>query len=309
MIYGLDIGGTKIELAIFDRQLQLQDCQRRPTPTRDYPQFLDAVAGAVQEADQKTGARGSVGIGLCGFLDGQGRAVAANIACINGRPVAEDLAARLGRPVHIENDVNAFASSEVTGGAAAGVKYALGLVIGTGLAGGLCLDGRLYLGRQKAALECGHIALPALLQQRYKLPLRRCGCGGHGCAELWLSGPGLLRLGGLLGADYGDTEGLMAAVREGEARALAAFAAWMQCLGGFLAQLVLLYDPDIIVLGGGLSGLPEIYQQVDAAMQPWLLGSLTAPAIVPPRFGDSSGVRGAALLGQRQTGPAGDMYL
>ena len=309
MIYGLDIGGTKIELAIFDQQLQLQDCQRRPTPTQDYPQFLDAVAGMVQEADQKTGARGSVGIGLCGLLDGQGRAVAANIACINGRPVAEDLAARLGRPVHIENDVNTFISSEVMGGAAAGVKYALGLVIGTGMAGGLCVDGRLYLGRQKAALECGHIALPALLQQRYKLPLRRCGCGGQGCAEIWLSGPGLLRLGGLLGADYGDTEGLMAAVRRGEARALAAFAAWMQCLGGFLAQLLLLYDPDIIVLGGGLSGLPEIYQQVDAAMQPWLFGSLTAPAIVPPCFGDSSGVRGAALLGQRQTGPAGDRYL
>lgn len=309
MIYGLDIGGTKIELAIFDRQLKLQDCRRRPTPTRDYPQFLDAVAGMVQEADQKTGARGSVGIGLCGFLDSRGRAVTANIACINGRRVAEDLAARLGRPAHIENDVNAFTCSEVAGGAAAGVKYALGLVIGTGLAGGLCLDGRLYLGRQKAALECGHIALPAVLQQRHKLPLRQCGCGGWGCAEIWLSGPGLLRLGGLHGADYGDTEGLMAAVREGKAPALEAFSAWMQCLGGFFAQLVLLYDPDIMVLGGGLSGLPEIYQQIDAAMRPWLLGSLTAPAIVPPRFGDSSGVRGAALIGQRHVAQAGGVYL
>ena len=309
MIYGLDIGGTKIELAIFDRQLKLQDCRRRPTPTRDYPQFLDAVAGMVQEADQKTGARGSVGIGLCGFLDSRGRAVTANIACINGRRVAEDLAARLGRPAHIENDVNAFTCSEVAGGAAAGVKYALGLVIGTGLAGGLCLDGRLYLGRQKAALECGHIALPAVLQQRHKLPLRQCGCGGWGCAEIWLSGPGLLRLGGLRGADYGDTEGLMAAVREGKAPALEAFSAWMQCLGGFFAQLVLLYDPDIIVLGGGLSGLPEIYQQIEAAMRPWLLGSLTAPAIVPPRFGDSSGVRGAALIGQRHAARAGGLYL
>lgn len=309
MIYGLDIGGTKIELAIFDRQLKLQDCRRRPTPTRDYPQFLDAVAGMVQEADQKTGARGSVGIGLCGFLDSRGRAVTANIACINGRRVAEDLAARLGRPAHIENDVNAFTCSEVVGGAASGVKYALGLVIGTGLAGGLCLDGRLYLGRQKAALECGHIALPAVLQQRHKLPLRQCGCGGWGCAEIWLSGPGLLRLGGLYGADYGDTEGLMAAVREGKAPALEVFSAWMQCLGGFFAQLVLLYDPDIIVLGGGLSGLPEIYQQIDAAMRPWLLGSLTAPAIVPPRFGDSSGVRGAALIGQRHAAQAGGVYL
>lgn len=309
MIYGLDIGGTKIELAIFDRQLKLQDCRRRPTPTRDYPQFLDAVARMVQEADQKTGARGSVGIGLCGFLDSRGRAVTANIACINGRRVAEDLAARLGRPAHIENDVNAFTCSEVAGGAAAGVKYALGLVIGTGLAGGLCLDGRLYLGRQKAALECGHIALPAVLQQRHKLPLRQCGCGGWGCAEIWLSGPGLLRFGGLYGADCGDTEGLMAAVREGKAPALEAFSAWMQCLGGFFAQLVLLYDPDIIVLGGGLSGLPEIYQQIDAAMRPWLLGSLTAPAIVPPRFGDSSGVRGAALIGQRHATEAGGLYL
>lgn len=309
MIYGLDIGGTKIELAIFDRQLKLQDCRRRPTPTRDYPQFLDAVARMVQEADQKTGARGSVGIGLCGFLDSRGRAVTANIACINGRRVAEDLAARLGRPAHIENDVNAFTCSEVAGGAAAGVKYALGLVIGTGLAGGLCLDGRLYLGRQKAALECGHIALPAVLQQRHKLPLRQCGCGGWGCAEIWLSGPGLLRFGGLYGADCGDTEGLMAAVREGKAPALEAFSAWMQCLGGFFAQLVLLYDPDIIVLGGGLSGLPEIYQQIDAAMRPWLLGSLTAPAIVPPRFGDSSGVRGAALIGQRHAAEAGGLYL
>ena len=309
MIYGLDIGGTKIELAIFDRQFQLQDSRRRPTPTRDYPRFLDTVAAAVQEADQKTGQQGSVGIGLCGVLDRQGCAVAANIACINGRPVAADLSARLGRPVHIENDVKAFTCSEVNGGAAEGVKYALGLVIGTGLAGGLCLDGRLYLGRQKAALECGHIALPAMLQQRYKLPLRQCGCGGYGCAEIWLSGPGLLRLGGLFGAEYRDTAGLMAAVRAGEARAREVFAAWMQCLGGYFAQLVLLYDPDIIVLGGGLSKLPEIYQQIDAAMQPWLLRGLSAPAVVPPRFGDASGVRGAALIGRDAATRSGAMYV
>ena len=298
MMVGLDIGGTKIELGILDNQLKQQDCWRLPTPTQDYPKFLDTLVGMVEEADQITGVVNSVGVGYPGFLDSQGCAVSANIPCINGQPVARALSERLGRPVMLENDVNAFVYSEAHGGATAGVKHALGIVLGTGVAGGLCINGELYHGRQEVAIECGHIPMPAVMHERYHLPILKCGCGAFGCVEQYLSGPGLLRMCGFSDADFDSTKTLMAAVRAGDAQGLQIFDTYMQCLGCYLSQLVLLYDPDVIVLGGGLSNIPEIYRCIGTAMHAYLIEGATAPGILPPIFGDSSGVRGAALIGR-----------
>ena len=301
MIYGLDIGGTKIELAIFDHSpespLNKIDAWRCPTPRQDYQEFLNVVAEMVEDADAKTAGRGSVGIGMPGFLDAQGCAVSANIPCIRGEKILDALSERLGRPVGLENDVNAFAYSEAHSGAAAGEKHVLGLVLGTGVAGGLCIDAELYHGRQKLAVECGHISMSAALIERYSLPILPCGCGAVGCVEPYLSGPGLLWMCGFFGADYKSTAGLMAAVREGDSQAGEIFAAYMQCLGCYFSELVLIYDPDVIVLGGGLSNIDEIYQNIEAAMQPYLIAGALAPKILPPAFGDSSAVRGAALIG------------
>ena len=306
MMYGLDIGGTKIELAIFDNapgaqsdwNLKQQDSWRLPTPGQEYRQFIDSIVEMVEEADRKTGMKGSVGVGLPGFLDSNGCAVSANIPCINGEPVAAVLSERLGRHVGFENDVNAFVYSEAHGGAASGAKHALGIVLGTGVAGGLCIEGELYYGRQKVAIECGHISMPAVVRERYHLPVLQCGCGAFGCVEQYLSGPGLLRMCGFFGTQYASVAALVEAVRKQDATAVKIFDAYMQCLGCYFSQLVLLYDPDVMVLGGGLSNVPEIYQQIEVAMKAHLIESVFAPDVLPPKFGDSSGVRGAALMGR-----------
>lgn len=315
MMYGVDIGGTKIELAIFDNSpdeqnnsgLKQQSSWRLPTPKQEYQQFIDAVVAMVEEADDRTGLKGSVGIGLPGFLDSNGCSVSANIPCINGKPVAAALSERLGRPIGFENDVNAFIYSESHGGSASAMKRALGIVLGTGVAGGLCIDGQLYYGRQRIAIECGHISISPAMLERYGLPILQCGCGASGCVEKYLSGPGLIQLCGFFGTEYKSTTILMEAVRAKETKAREIFDAYMQCLGSYFSELVLLYDPDVIVLGGGLSKVPEIYQHIENAMKPYLIDGISAPTILAPKFGDSSGVRGAALIGrnakQEEVGP------
>ncbi len=298
MHYGLDIGGTKIELAIFNVHFERIDCWRAATPTQDYREFLRTLTDMVIAADEKTQTRGSVGIGLPGIVDQQGRLVSANIPAINGQPFSTDIVKRLKRPVALENDVKAFVLSEVNGGVADGVRHALGLVLGTGVAGGLCIDGKIYRGRQNAAGEYGHIPLPAILQQRYRLPLRQCACGLRSCMEQYLAGAGLLCLGTHLGGDYASVQALAQARQAGDAKAVEIFSAYVDCLGCYLAQLTLLYDPDMIVLGGGLSNISELYPSLPAAMQAYLFEGIEAPTVVAASFGDSSGVRGAAILGQ-----------
>ena len=299
MLYGLDVGGTKIELAIFDEQLQLVDCWRVSTPKHSYNEFLEAIAGMVIRADRLTEGEGSVGIGLPGFLDADDRMVAANIPGINGRAIKQDLSLRLARPVGFENDVKAFVLSEAHGGALENNKYALGVVLGTGLAGGFYINEQLCYGRQHIACEFGHIPVSAALQQKYNLPLRFCGCGLQGCVETYLSGSGLQWLCGHFDSGYETVEALMQGVKQNEAKAQEVFSAYLDCLGSFLAQLTLMYDPDAIVLGGGLSNVDEIYPRINTAIGHYLFRNATPPPVMPPKFGDSSGVRGAALIGQQ----------
>lgn len=299
MIYGLDIGGTKVELAIFDNELNREKSWRVATPKQVYSEFLATISEMIQEADKIVGALGSVGIGLPGFIDQQGCAVTANIPCINGQPLSIDLSHRISRKVSFENDVNTFILSEVNGGAASESKHALGVVLGTGVAGGLCINGELYYGKQNIAGEYGHMPLPGILLQRHKFPLRQCSCRIWGCIEQYLAGPGLLWMCSHFGGEYDSIPSLIQAVRDNDAKALKIFAAYIDCLGCFFAQLTLIFDPDVIVIGGGLSNISEIYQQLPHAINNYLFDGVVPPAIVPPKFGDSSGVRGAALIGQQ----------
>ncbi|CAM4400734.1 ROK family protein [Palleronia rufa] len=283
MIGGIDLGGTKIESRLFDRGgAPRGEALRLPTP-RDYPSLLDALAGQVRALDDRAGMRVPVGLAAPGVVaPGTGRLFAANLAATD-RPLGADLAARAGRPVPVVNDGMAFALSEARGGAAADARVALGLVIGTGLGGGVTVDGRLPPRHAGYGVEIGHAGLPGRALLRHSLDLRPCGCGRLGCAEAYLSGPGLAALAG-------------GGLPPGAAVPDAALDIWADLAAETLQAPVLVLDPAVIVLGGGVSLIPGLIDRLGAALDRHRLGGAPAPALAPARFGATSGARGAALL-------------
>jgi len=295
--YGIDIGGTKIEAVACDAAMAVLWRQRIPTPQDDYPGFLEAIAALVASADAALGAHdAAIGIALPGVRDRDGRQLSANVRALTGHPVAHDLQARLGRRLYFGNDLQCFAVSEAYGGAAEGFPSMFGAILGTGAGGGYCVQGRLVRGFNGLAGEWGHTSVPAHLLQRYGLPVLACGCGLQGCVERYVSGSGLAMIARHLGADAPDANAVIAAADRGDARALQALDIHRDLLGHSLAMLVLAFDPHVIVLGGGLSNHAPLYQQLPTAMAAHLFKGVQVPPIVPPRFGDAGGARGAALL-------------
>ncbi len=299
MIYGLDIGGTKIEIAVFDRNLRRVDGWRVDTPTDDYDVFLSVLNKLVLEADKRFACKGTVGVGMPGIIDSHGKSLSANVPCATGKLVARDLTALLGRPVAIENDTRCFAISEAAGGAGDGYARVFGAILGTGAAGGLCIDGKLYQSANGIAGEYGHHPLAAHLQQKYCLPILDCGCGLIGCLERYISGPGLAYLYSFFLEKDSTSFELINKLRESDPTASKAFSCYMDILGSSFASLIKDYDPDAIVVGGGLSQIDEIIERLPDAIKPHLFQGIRIPDIVRAKFGDSSGVRGAALLGSR----------
>ncbi len=299
MHIGVDVGGTKIELAVFDQDLAEVSSWREATPTNDYALFVKTIAAMVTEADKESGAEGSVGISLPGMIDQASIKSSPNIPCLNNKTVVADLEAVIGRRVGIGNDARNFALSEANGGAADGAKRVVGVILGTGIGGGLCINGEVYLGANKLAGEWGHMLLPAVLQQRYDLPLRQCGCGATGCIEQYFSGPGLAWLYEHFTGRQNDVPGLTDDMRDGDKDANTVFDAYVDGLATCMSQLFLYYDPDVIVLGGGLSKISELYSRLPDAFPDVPYAGKTIPKVLPAKFGDSSGVRGAAILGQR----------
>jgi N-acetylglucosamine kinase len=296
MIYGIDIGGTKIEFAIYNQQLQLINSYRIPTPTEDYGVFIDTLVTLIKQADLQFACKGQIGLGMPGLIDADGFSLCANVVCSNGKNVAKDLAARLNRPIAIENDCRCFALSEATGGAGASYQHVYGAIIGTGAAGGLVINGHLYKGRQAIAGEHGHFALPAALQQKYQLPIKTCGCGLNGCFEGYVAGPGISFLFQHFGGQPLSVPELVTLWRRGDHTASKTFECYIDLLAANFANLVLAYDPEVIVVGGGISLIPEILQSLPSAINCHLFAKFTAPPIVCAKFGDASGVRGAAIL-------------
>jgi N-acetylglucosamine kinase len=302
-VYGIDIGGTKSELVACDAAMQVIWRQRIATPQDDYQAFLDAIQQLVAAADSALGAS-TVGIGIA--LPGvreriSGRQLSANVPALTGQCVTNDLRARLRGPLQFGNDLQCFALSEAHGGAAAGQPSMFGAILGTGAGGGFCVHGQLLTGFNGVAGEWGHWTLPANLLLHHGLPVLDCGCGLRGCVERYVSGSGLAAIARHLGSDAGDAGAVIALATAGDPRAQQALQIHRDLLGHSLAQVILLLDPHVIVLGGGLSQYQPLYQQLPAAIAAHLFAGVQVPPIVPPHFGDAGGARGAALLAATAT--------
>ena len=297
MLYGLDIGGTKSEFAAFDKELNRAYTHRIATPTDNYDQFLRAIGDVVKGADVQFGSTGSVGVGLPGIVDRSGRSFSVNVPCLTGRKVQAGLSRVLSRAVAAINDGRAFALSEAHGGAAQGHARVSGAILGTGAVGGYYIQGRLEAGRDGVAGEWGHLPIAATVRERHALPLYKCGCGASGCIECYVSGPGLSRIYQHVAGSRLSVPKLVLRMRAGDALCAKAFGIWIDCLASCFAQLVLHVNPDIIVVGGGLSRIPELYEQVPGALSRYLFADIEPPAIVRAKYGDASGVRGAAIVG------------
>lgn len=293
--FGIDLGGTKIELIALDRTGRELLRRRAATPKNDYPATVEAVARLLEDAEREIGARGSLGVGTPGAVSRlTGRMKNCNSTWLNGMPLLEDLEHRLARPLRISNDANCFALSEATDGAAAGAEVVFGVIIGTGCGGGAVVRGQVLTGPNAIAGEWGHNPLP--WPRDDERPGPPCYCGKAGCLETWVSGTGLSRdLRAAGGPDLPAAE-LVARAAAGDDRCEAAVQRLEDRFARGLAQVINILDPDVIVLGGGLSNLARLYDAVPRLWVQYVFSDSVETRLLRPRFGDSSGVRGAAWL-------------
>ncbi len=281
---GIDLGGTKIEVAVLDRDGEIVWRQRRATPP-SYDDIVRAIAGLVAATPT-----GPIGVGIPGVLSpATGLVKNANTQVLIGHALDHDLAAATGREVRVENDANCFALSEAQDGAGRGARTVFGVILGTGGGGGIVFDGTLVAGRHRMAGEWGHMPLPAPDADEWPLP--RCWCGQRGCLELWLSGPGLARS---CGAP--DVPAVLARAAAGDPAAGSALDRHADRLARGLAVICNLLDPDAIVLGGGLSNMDHLYEQLPTRLARHVFSDVIDTPILRNQHGDSSGVRGAAWL-------------
>lgn len=295
MRLGIDLGGTKIAAALLDQGGVVQWEARRPTPREDYDGTLDAIAGLVAEGDAHAGTACSVGVGAPGAISpATGLVKNANSTWLNGRPFRSDLARRLGREVRMSNDANCLALSETVDGAAAGAAVVFAVILGTGVGGGLVVAGRLVGGANAIAGEWGHNPLPWPTDDERPGP--PCYCGRRGCLETFLSGPGLARAFHARTQEQMSAEAIVARAASGDPPAVAALGDWIGRLSRGLATVVNLLDPDVIVVGGGLSRIHALYEEVPRQWGRWVFSDSVETRLVPAAHGDASGVRGAARL-------------
>jgi fructokinase len=295
MRIGIDLGGTKIEGIVLAPDGAELARERVATPVGDYPGTLAAIRDLVAALERDVGHRCPVGIGMPGsWSRATGLIKNSNSVCLNGQPLHRDLETLLQRPLRFANDADCFALSEATDGAAAGAAVVFGVIVGTGTGGGIVVDGRLVTGPNGIAGEWGHNPLP--WPRATELPGPDCYCGLQGCIETWLSGPGLAR-------DYRDRQGEALAADEIDRRATAGDGPARECLqrhadrmARALASVINVIDPDVIVLGGGVSNIDTLYTAVPALWTRYVFSDRVDTRLVRAAHGDSSGVRGAAWL-------------
>lgn len=289
MRIGVDLGGTKIEIAALDRDGAFALRERQASPVGDYNATVRVIRDLVLAAEAKLGLTCTVGIGIPGAISpATGLVKNANSTWLNGRPLDRDLATTLGRSVRIANDANCFALSEAIDGAGHGKRVVFGVILGTGVGGGVAVDGRILTGPNAIAGEWGHNPLPWAAPD--ELPGPPCYCGKSGCIETWLSGPALKAQGG------DDAPSLARRAENGDAIAEAALTAYERRLAKALAHLINILDPDAVVLGGGLSNLERLHANVQPLIRTHAFSDAIATPILRNRWGDSGGVRGAAWL-------------
>ena len=294
MRIGVDFGGTKIEAVGLDADGVVLARRRVPNPG-NYDAAIEAVANLVAFIAEQAGRTGTLGIGSPGSASPRtGLMRNANSTWLNGRTFREDLETRIGRPIRLANDANCLALSEATDGAAAGARVAFAIIIGTGCGGGLVGDGRLVEGAGGVAAEIGHVSLP--WPSADEAPGPKCWCGLSGCLETWVSGSGLQRDHLAMTGQALDGPAVVAAARAGEAGAVASLDRYVDRLGRAIAMVTNLVDPDVVVLGGGMSNVGELYDRLPAVVERHAFSDHWAGRIVPAQWGDASGVRGAARL-------------
>jgi fructokinase len=293
---GFDVGGSKIAALALDPDGRELGRRRQDVP-RDYAGTLDALARIAGELVADHGPAAAVGIALPGMIGAGGELIRlVNLPSVEGRPLAADLARLLDVPVALGNDANCFALSEAVDGAAAGAAVVFGVILGTGVGGGIVVDGRPLAGANAIAGEWGHNPLPP--SPAADGPPAVCGCGRNGCVESWLNGAALARDHARLTGRVADGPAIARRAAQGDAGALAVLERYRQRLALALAVVVNLLDPDVIVLGGGLSALPGLYDEVPALWRPLVVAPAPKTRLVPARFGAESGLRGAAWLGR-----------
>ena len=292
---GIDLGGTKIEGCVLAPDGSEAARQRILAPQGNYDDTLAALAGLIQDLEKQAGAAVTIGIGMPGSLSpSTGLVRNANSTWLNGRPLRQDLEKALGQPVRMANDANCFTLSEATDGAAAGARSVFGIIIGTGCGGGLVFGGRVLEGARGIGGEWGHNPLPWAEADEHPGPT--CWCGRKGCMEMWASGTGL-------SGDYKRRTGELVSGHEivaraalGEPDARTSLDRHASRLARGLAHVINIVDPEIVVLGGGLSKLPHLYDVLPGLAAPYVFSDVPAIVIRPPKWGDASGVRGAAWL-------------
>ncbi len=295
MRIGIDLGGTKIEALAMDNSGAELARRRVDTPKGDYDGTIAAIVGLVEHLENGLGQKGTVGVGMPGSVRAAtGLIKNANSTWLNGRPFGRDLDTAMRREVRLANDANCLAVSEATDGAAAGAHVVFAVILGTGCGGGLAFAGQVHAGPNGVAGEWGHTALPWAAPEEQPGPV--CYCGLRGCIESWVSGTAIA-------ADFLRVTGRSLTTQEiaeqadrGEAEALAALTRFESRLARALANIVNVLDPDVIVVGGGVSRIERLYRNVPALVREYVFGGDFDTPIVPARFGDSSGVRGAAWL-------------
>ncbi len=295
MRIGIDLGGTKIEsIALDDQGVELHR-ERVPAPRDDYTETLRSITGLVDNIERRTGHRGSVGVGTPGSISpATGLMKNANSTQLIGRAFDDDLRVALGREVRLANDANCFALSEAIDGAGAGRRVVFGVIVGTGTGGGVVVNGEVLIGPNAIAGEWGHNPLP--WPRSHERPGERCYCGKTGCVETFLSGPAFAR-------DFRQAAGRALAPAEiarlagrGDRWAVAALERYEDRMARALAQVINLLDPDLIILGGGMSNVERLYDNVPRLWGDYVFSDRVNTELVAPRHGDASGVRGAAWL-------------
>jgi fructokinase len=292
---GIDLGGTKIEAIALAADTVVAARRRMATP-REYDGTLDAIARLIRELERETGRTGSIGVGIPGVVTrATGLVKNANSTWLNGRPLQTDLESCLGRPVRIANDANCFTLSEAIDGAGRGTETVFGVILGTGVGGGIAVRQRILDGPNQVAGEWGHNPLPWMTdEERAEAP--PCYCGRTGCVETWLSGPGFERDAARLSSAARSAPEVVRAAAGGDACALHALRRYEDRLARGLAGVINVLDPDVIVLGGGMSNLPDLATSVSALLPVYVFSDAVLTRVLPNQHGDSSGVRGAAWL-------------
>jgi len=295
MRIGVDIGGTKIEVAVLARDGTIALRRRAPTPAGDYAATLNTIKSLVDAVEAELGRSLSIGVAIPGaFSPATGLVKNANSTCLIGRPFDRDLMAALSRPLRFANDANCFALSEATDGAATGAASVFGVILGTGVGGGVVIDGKLLVGANAIAGEWGHSPLP--WPRDDERPGPRCYCGKLGCIEAFLSGPSLARDHRAATGEALDATTIAARAKAGDPGAATTLERYVDRLARGLAMVMNLLDPDVIVLGGGVGQIAALYEAVPRRWGAYVFSDVVVTKLVPPRWGDSSGVRGAAWL-------------